>query len=192
MMRKVELLAGDRDGGVVLRSPGVGYFTSALPAGSLVGPGAGAGMIRVLGETVVLVVPRGVTARVVSERPERVHHPVGYGDVLYELAPIEAGVAEAEAAEARASGVPAFRAACSGRFWHRPSPGVPPFVQAGDVIRTGDTVGLVEVMKTFTHVVYEPTGVNEGLPGTARVVELLVGDGDEITEGEALFAVEQA
>ena len=91
MQRRIEMITSTKDDGVELRSPEVGRFTCALDRGSLVAPGAICGMITTLGETVVLVVPRGVSGRVVSEKPERVHAPVGYGDVLYELVRMGAG-----------------------------------------------------------------------------------------------------
>ncbi len=81
----------------------------------------------------------------------------------------------------------AFRAPYSGRLWRRPSPTDPPFVQEGDEITEGDTIGLIEVMKTFTHLHY---AAEDGLPARARVVKLLVDDGGEVNAGEALFEVE--
>ncbi len=133
----------------------------------------------------------------VSSPPQRIHEPVGYGTVLYELAPLEAAH---EAAPDRASGTseagarptPAaavFRARYSGRFWHRPSPQDPPFVQAGDVIRAGSTLGLVEVMKTFTHLAYTP---GPELPQRARVIRALAADGAEVSEGAPLLELEPA
>ena len=192
MQREVELLVGDKDGRRVLRAPEVGRFTCALDRSNLVSPGARAGMIRTLGETVSLVVPRGVFGRVANDKPERVHEPVGYGDVLYELEPLE-GVGDAEAqGEGQAAGLAdgsVFRAPHSGRFWHRPAPGDPAFVEAGTILEPGKVVGLVEVMKTFTHLAYAP---GDALPERARVVRVLVGDGDEVSDDDPLLEVEPA
>ena len=49
------------------------------------------------------------------------------------------------------------------------------------------TVGLIEVMKTFTHLAYTADG---GLPENARIVRVLVGDGDEVREDDPLLEVE--
>ncbi len=45
-----------------------------------------------------------------------------------------------------------------GTFYRRPSPGQPPFKGEGDAVAVGDTVGLVEVMKTFIAVTAERAG----------------------------------
>jgi acetyl-CoA carboxylase biotin carboxyl carrier protein len=178
----------DRDGErVLLRSPEVGLFTCALPAGALLAPRAAAGVLHSLGRRFDLVVPAGAAGRVVSAPPERVLAPVGYGTVLYELAPladVASGAAPAASASPSASGALLFRAPSSGRFWQRPSPSDPPFVKAGDVVEDGRNLGLIEVMKTFTHVVYR--AVDE-LPRRARVVRFLVADGGDVEEGGALL-----
>ena len=37
-----------------------------------------------------------------------------------------------------------------GLFYAQSEPGAPPYVKIGDTIKAGDTVGLLETMKTFT------------------------------------------
>lgn len=190
MSLSVELIA-DREGEhVLLRSPEVGTFTRALPENALVGPGAPAGVLHSLGRTHALVVPAGVRGRVLDPAPGRVHEPVGYGSVLYRLAPLEVGGdSTSGAAATHDEAALAVRAPYSGRFWLRPAPGEEPFVRAGAELTEGTTLGLIEVMKTFTHLAYQPTG---GLPARARVVAVRVGDGQEITERDELFEVEPA
>lgn len=39
-----------------------------------------------------------------------------------------------------------------GTFYRKPSPEEPPFKEVGDSVAKGDTIGLVEVMKTFHEV----------------------------------------
>lgn len=190
MSSPLELIA-DREGEhVTLRSPEVGTFTRALPENALVGPGAPAGVLHALGRAFALVVPPGIRGRVLDPAPERVHEPVGYGSVLYRLAPLEAaGEVAGGTAATREDAALAVRAPYSGRFWLRPAPGEEPFVRAGQELAEGTALGLIEVMKTFTHLAYHATG---GLPARARVVEIRVGDGQEITERDELFVVEPA
>jgi acetyl-CoA carboxylase biotin carboxyl carrier protein len=186
----LELLLHREGERVVLRSPEVGFFTRALPSGALLAPHAAAGVLHSLGRRFELVVPPGVAGRVVNARPEPVLAPVAYGTVLYELAPLEAGPAAAARASDRSEGTAGalvFRAPHSGRFWQRPSPNDTPFVRAGELLEDGQTLGLIEVMKTFTHVVYRAGGE---LPARARVVRLLVADGEEVEEGGALVDLE--
>ncbi len=186
MAQVLELLLGREGERIVLRSPEVGLFTCALPPGALLAPRAAAGVLHSLGRRFDLVAPSGAAGRVVNARPERVLAPVGYGTVLYELAPLEEVVSVATTASTpeAASGALFFRAPCSGRFWQRPAPTDESFVRAGDLIEDGRTLGLIEVMKTFTHVVYRPGGE---LPARARMVRFLVADGGEVEDGGALL-----
>jgi len=189
-MTVLELLIGREGERVVLRSPEVGTFTCALPAGALLAPRAAAGVLHSLGRRFDLIVPSGVAGRVVNARPERVLAPVGYGTVLYELEPLsaDAGAPAAADVSGAASGALLFRAPHSGRFWQRPAPNEPAFARPGDVLENGRTIGLIEVMKTFTHVVYRPGGE---LPGRARLVRFLVAEGGEVEEGGALLELER-
>jgi len=188
-MNQIFELIAEQDGETTrLLSPGVGEFTCAVSSGSLLGPGQDAGVLIVTGRPRYLRVPAGVSGRIQNERPEKVHEPVGYRTVLYELAPVSAGgeEAEEEAAGAEAGGLE-LKASQTGRFYHRPSPDEPPFVEVGTIVEEGDAVGLVEVMKTFAHVVYRAEG---GLPVRGKVVKVLVGDGEEMRQGAGLIEVE--
>lgn len=49
-----------------------------------------------------------------------------------------------------------------GTFYHRPSPEDAPYKVAGDAVAVGDTIGLVEVMKTFIEVNAEIAGTFAG------------------------------
>lgn len=46
-----------------------------------------------------------------------------------------------------------------GTFYHKPSPEDAPFKAKGDAVAVGDTIGLVEVMKTFIEIKAEIAGV---------------------------------
>jgi len=47
----------------------------------------------------------------------------------------------------------------AGVFYAAPSPGAPPFVEVGRRVRTGEQIGIVEVMKLFTSVLAPCDGV---------------------------------
>jgi acetyl-CoA carboxylase biotin carboxyl carrier protein len=49
-----------------------------------------------------------------------------------------------------------------GTFYHRPSPEEAPYKSDGDSVAVGDTIGLVEVMKTFIEVKSETAGTFGG------------------------------
>jgi len=179
---------------VRLLAPEVGLFTCALAQGAFVSAGARAGVLIALGRALELVVPAGVSGAVTSRAPGRVHAPVGYGDVLYELAPIAAADAAAGApgtsatpgAAAAGGGPLVLRAPQSGRFYHRPAPGEPAFADAGALLADGQPIGLIEVMKTFTHVPYR---AGAGLPARARLVRFVASDGGDVRQGDPLIEI---
>ena len=58
--------------------------------------------------------------------------------------------------------MPDIQSPLPGTFYHAPSPESDPFKKAGDPVAADDTIGLVEVMKTFIEVKAEVTGTFEG------------------------------
>lgn len=185
------------DGRIALLAPDVGLLTCALAPGTGVTPGQVAGVLHRLGRASELRVPPGAAGRVVSARPERILAPVGYGDPVAVLAPeAEAHGSGACAGEADSggegkpgSGALVYRSAHAGRFYRRPSPDREPFVGEGSIVEPGTPLGMIEVMKTFSHVAYER---RPGLPERARVVSVRAADGSDVAAGDALLEVEPA
>lgn len=68
-----------------------------------------------------------------------------------------------------------------GVFYRSPSPDDPSFVSVGDLVRVGQTVGLIEAMKVYSEVPSEIAG---------RVVEMPVESGKLVQQGQALLYVE--
>ncbi len=74
-----------------------------------------------------------------------------------------------------------------GVFYHRPSPDQAVFKSVGDQVSEGDTVGLVEVMKSFHEIKSTTTGIfagylvdNEGTVQAGQaLVEITQQNGDE-------------
>lgn len=171
-----------------LLAPSVGVFTPSVGKGELVSTGQSIGTIDVLGVQKELVVPDGVAGRV-TERigGNRARVPVEYGDALLVIS--TASVADAAAAgtshPAAKEGALAFVAPMSGRFYSRPSPSEPSFVSAGDTVQRGQTIGLLEVMKTFNRLVYE----GDGLPEQATIERIVPSDGDDVVRGNVVLAL---
>lgn len=46
-----------------------------------------------------------------------------------------------------------------GTFYRSPSPGAPPFVEVGGKVKAGDPIGIIEVMKLFTTLHAEWSGI---------------------------------
>ena len=68
-----------------------------------------------------------------------------------------------------------------GTAYHAPEPGAKKFVEVGKKIKKGDTVMIVEAMKTMNHVPSTADGV---------VKEILVSDGQPVEFGQALIILE--
>ena len=68
-----------------------------------------------------------------------------------------------------------------GTAYHAPEPGAKKFVEIGKKIKKGDTIMIVEAMKTMNHVPSTLDGV---------VKEILVSDGQPVEFGQALIILE--
>ena len=177
---------------IELRAPTVAYWGQGPQPGGVLVPGGSLGLLEVLGRVGALHAPREAGGLVVGRlSPDALWTPAEYGAVLVELDP-RAGGAELSRVDHAPGGALAeaalvYRAPMSGRVYHRQSPEQPPFVTPGDVIESGQTVCLLEVMKTFNRVVYG----GPGLPERARVVRVLVDDGADVAGQDPLFELER-
>jgi len=178
-----------------LGSPDVGLFTGALERGAWVDEDQIVGRLSRLGRTTLLRAPAGFAgpgrtrAQIASPPPERVLEPVGFGTTLYDLVLVASDERDEDAPIAPASELETLTvpAPQSGRFYHRPGPDSPAFLNPGDELQEGTTLGLIEVMKTFAHVSYHPGG---GLPDRVRMLAWVAEDGAEVREGDPLLEFE--
>jgi acetyl-CoA carboxylase biotin carboxyl carrier protein len=181
------------DGKLRLESPTVGLYREAPRTGSLVTPETPIGQLEILGVLHHLLAPAEAAGVVLPPEPgpRLARRPVGHGDLLVALDPEAAtsitGVASG-AASTTSTGKLVFRAPTAGRWYTRPGPGKPALIEVGTAVTTGQAVGLIEVMKTFSRLHY--TG--EGLPPQARIKAILVKDEEDVAAGDALFEVEAA
>lgn len=68
-----------------------------------------------------------------------------------------------------------------GTVFMSPEPGAEPFVRAGDAVTEGDTLLLLEAMKTFNEV---------RAPRSGKVARILVADGTPVEYGEPLLILQ--
>jgi len=68
-----------------------------------------------------------------------------------------------------------------GTVYLQPQPGADPFVKVGDTVQAGQTLMIVEAMKTMNPI---------PAPKAGRVVEILVQDGQPVEFGEPLLVLE--
>jgi acetyl-CoA carboxylase biotin carboxyl carrier protein len=68
-----------------------------------------------------------------------------------------------------------------GVFYRSSGPESPPFVEIGDLVRVGQTVGLIEAMKVFSEIPCDAAG---------RVVAIPATNGRLVQPGEALLVID--
>jgi acetyl-CoA carboxylase biotin carboxyl carrier protein len=68
-----------------------------------------------------------------------------------------------------------------GTFYRSPGPDKPPYVQAGDVVKKGQVLCIVEAMKLMNEIESESSG---------KIVQVLVENGKPVEYGQDLFIIE--
>ena len=121
-----------------------------------------------LGELKIRVARQMATTlvQIPSAAPQPTHAPAG---------PIAA------ASEAMAEHPGTVKSPMVGTAYLRPAPESPPFVDVGSIVKAGDKILLVEAMKTFNEII---------APKGGTVTQILVGDGQPVEYGQALFVIE--
>ncbi len=70
-----------------------------------------------------------------------------------------------------------------GTFYRAPTPDTPPFVDVGSVVRTGQTLCIIEAMKLMNEIEAECAGT---------VVEIFAQNGKSVEYGQKLFRIKKA
>jgi acetyl-CoA carboxylase biotin carboxyl carrier protein len=112
-----------------------------------------------------------------------VHYAAAPAPVALAAAPPSAAAASAAAESApveRARG-DLVNSPMVGTVYLQPQPGADSFVKIGDTVQAGQTMMIIEAMKTMNPI---------PAPKTGRVAEILVGDGQPVEFGEPLAVIE--
>jgi len=96
-------------------------------------------------------------------------------------APAPAAAPAAEAAPAERIRGDAVNSPMVGTVYLQPQPGADPFVKVGDTVSAGQTLMIVEAMKTMNPI---------PAPKAGKIVEILVADGQPVEFGEPLAVIE--
>lgn len=78
------------------------------------------------------------------------------------------------------AGVEIVKSPSHGLFYAQASPGQPPYVEVGKMVKKGDTVGLFEIMKVFSNI---------EAPVDGEVIEILIKNNDRIEPGQPLMKI---
>jgi len=96
-------------------------------------------------------------------------------------APLAAApIAAAPAEPTVAADEDAVKSPMVGTVYTRPSPDDDAFVSVGDSVKAGDTILLVEAMKTFNPI---------KAPASGKITKIMVEDGQPVEFGEALLVI---
>lgn len=125
----------------------------------------------------------GLKIRVARATVQVVHSPVAHHAAPAQAAPQTA----APPAQAAKPAVPAgdhpgaVKSPMVGTVYLAAEAGAPPFVKVGDAVKEGQTLVLVEAMKTFNPVL---------APRAGRIAQILVANEQPVEYGEALVIIE--
>jgi len=111
--------------------------------------------------------------------PQMVHAPVAQAPAPA-AQPAAAQPAEAPAAASKPS-ANAVTAPMVGTVYMSPAPGAKPFVEVGQSVKEGQTILIIEAMKTMNQI---------PAPRSGKVVDILVGDADPVEFGEPMIVIE--
>jgi len=104
------------------------------------------------------------------------------GDIeVYELTRVESISGKEKKGPQKEDIVP-ISAPSAGVFYRRPEPEAPPYVEVGSIVEPGDTLALIEVMKSFGPVVSQVKG---------EIVEILAEDSKPVEYGQVLFLIKR-
>ena len=110
-----------------------------------------------------------------------VHYAPAPAQMMAAPAPAAAGaVAAAPAAPARAAG-DEVKSPMVGTVYLQPNPGSPAFVKVGDMVEAGQTLFIIEAMKTMNPI---------PAPRAGKLVEILIEDTQPVEFGEPLAIIE--
>jgi len=103
------------------------------------------------------------------------------GQVVGVVASAPVPVAETSAPRLEETDAIVIPAPMIGTFYRAPKPGEPNFVEIGDTVDLGQTIGIIEAMKIMNEIAAEATGI---------VVEILAGNGQAVEYGQPLLRLE--
>jgi len=129
-----------------------------------------------------LMAEEGLTELEFEDGKQRLRLGRGAAAVAATAAPVAAPAPSAPAAAADAGGAPEGTVASPmvGTCYLSPEPGAPAFVKAGDRVKEGQTLVIIEAMKVMNPI---------RSPRTGTVARILVDNGAPVEYGEPLIVV---
>jgi biotin carboxyl carrier protein len=170
---------------IEIKSPAIGRIIFFLEPGCLVVGGQLIGNLYRLEQIFLLSLDKGCSGKIIWAKNHNVLVPVAYGEVILKIdrQPIK-HLENNKCGEQEESNLPAdyIHAPMDGMFYLSPSPTSPPFVKIEDEIKPGQTLGLIEVMKSFYPFKYQGKTI-------AKIIEITIKNAMPIKSGTRLFKV---
>ena len=192
---RLQSLSEVEDSRYVIFSPGVGYYIDWPRNGTVLTGGSYIGRLKILDTYYNLYLPADIFGRVMVNNDRDFVLPVAYREELFQLNP-DKNIDESEQKKAIVDSVSdkieasmvgfIVTAFTTGIFYAKPSPDSPPFVVEGQDIENGKALGLIEVMKTFNHIIFHGTDKS----ATGKIKKIFVRDSQEVKLGQPLFLIE--
>ena len=140
-------------------------------------PGVDAKAVRELAE---LLKETGLTEIEIEHNGARIRVSRGGGAVVAAASPAAVAAAPAPAAPASGPAPGAVPSPMVGTVYLSPEPGKPPFTSVGKTVKEGDTLFIVEAMKTMNAIT---------APRGGTVTEINVTDGTPVEFGQTLCVI---
>lgn len=165
-----------RDGETVsVLAPHPGFFVANVRPGDIVGTGTHVGDLVVVGVKSPVFCPEMEPARVTAA-PASTRRGVAWHGTLLQARDFSQGAEQGVKAtgDSDQNGFEPLNAPMEGQFYRSSSADLPAFFAEGDVVKPGDTVGLIEVMKFFYPIVFhggQPMRIVQFVAPDARPIE---------------------
>jgi acetyl-CoA carboxylase biotin carboxyl carrier protein len=136
-----------------------------------------AGLLTETGLTEIEIEHNGARIRVARQVGQAIVHAAAAAPAPAANAPAAAHDAPATPKGPPAGAVPSPMV---GTVYVSPEPGKPPFVKVGDTVKEGDTLFIVEAMKTMNPIT---------APRAGKIVEINVADAQPVEFGQTLLVI---
>ena len=187
MSQKISIIYEKKDEIIHILSPAVGVIHDLPTPGQVLSTTQNSGTLQILSKYFSLKLPDGISGKVMEYDDGQKYFPVAYHQELFRLSPIthenETTENEIEEKQLNESGEYVIYAPSDGVFYRKPSPESPNYVTIGETVKTGQVLGLVEVMKCFNPIAFQ--GLN--FPPQAKIKQICLEDGTEVKYQQPLF-----
>lgn len=174
-----------KDGTVLLLSPSIGRLHLLISENSNVTGDQRIGYLYRLDKKFVLKTPKDCTGKISYIKSDSASLKLGFREHFLSITRSSIETSEQKLSLKAAKIPPAenyITASMDGMFYLSSSPQDPPFVKIGDTVVPGQTIGLIEVMKSFYPVQFNGSQ-------SAIITDIAITNASAVTSGTKLFII---